>query len=71
MGDAPVTIALNGRPREIAPGTTVAGLLHLLSLPDTRVAVEHNNRILRKPAFDATTLSPGDRVEIVSLVGGG
>jgi len=64
-------IVLNGRDREVAPGTTISGLLRELSLPATRVAVEHNAEILRKPAFDITELTAGDRLEIVTLVGGG
>jgi thiamine biosynthesis protein ThiS len=46
-------------------------LLRELSLPETRVAVERYEEILRKPAFDATELAAGDRLEIVTLVGGG
>lgn len=64
-------IVLNGRDRDIAPGTTLSGLLAELSLPATRVAVERNAEIVRKPAFDATELATGDRIEIVTLVGGG
>ena len=71
MGEAQITIIVNGREREIAPGTTVAGLLRELSLPATRVAIEHNAEILRKPSFDTLTLASGDRLEIVTLVGGG
>jgi thiamine biosynthesis protein ThiS len=49
----------------------VSGLLRELSLPETRVAVERNAEIVRKPAFDATEIGEGDRLEIVTLVGGG
>ena len=71
MEEAQITIILNGQEREIATGTTVAGLLHNLSLPTTRVAIEHNAEIIRKPSFDTLKLAPGDRLEIVTLVGGG
>jgi sulfur carrier protein len=64
-------IVLNGESREIADGTTVAGLLESLSLPSTRVAVERNGEIVRKPAYGATRLAGGDRLEIVTFVGGG
>jgi thiamine biosynthesis protein ThiS len=66
-----IRIVLNGRDREIPPGTTVSGLLRELSVPATRVAVEFNGEIVRKPAFDTTEIGAGDRLEIVTLVGGG
>ena len=66
-----MTIILNGQEREIAAGTTISGLLGELSLPATRVAIERNAEILRKPSFDTLELLPGDRLEIVTLVGGG
>ena len=71
MGNERIKIVLNGRDREVPPGTTVSGLLRELSLPETRVAVERNAEIIRKPAFDATEIGEGDRLEIVTLVGGG
>jgi len=66
-----VEILLNGQAREIAPETTVASLLRELSLPATRVAVERNREIVRKAEYDATPLAAGDRLEIVTFVGGG
>ena len=71
MKDTRVQIVLNGRDREVPAGTTVSGLLRELSLPATRVAVERNAEIVRKPAYDSTEIGAGDRLEIVTLVGGG
>lgn len=64
-------IVVNGELRKIAAGTTVTCLLNELSLPPTRVAVERNREIVRKAEYGATALSPGDRIEIVTFVGGG
>lgn len=71
MTDRQIKIVLNGRDREISSGTTVSGLLRELGLPETRVAVERNAEIVRKPAFGGTEIGEGDRLEIVTLVGGG
>ncbi len=71
METAQVKIVVNGGSREIASGMTVGGLLQSLSLPSTRVAVERNGEIVRKPAFDSVELAAGDRLEIITLVGGG
>ncbi len=68
---APIRIVLNGTSREVASGTTIAGLLHKLSLPGTRVAVERNGEIVRKTVYESTGLAEGDSLEIVTFVGGG
>jgi len=71
MEERAVEILLNGLPREIPPGATVASLLRELSLPATRVAVERNREIVRKPEYESTRIEAGDRLEIVTFVGGG
>jgi len=62
---------VNGERRRIDEGTTVLSLLRELSLPMTRVAVERNLSLVRKAEFAETVLSEGDRLEIVTFVGGG
>ncbi len=64
-------ITVNGEPQEVADGLTVAGLLTLLGVRDERVAVEVNVDVVRRDARAARALAEGDRVEIVSFVGGG
>lgn len=64
-------IVVNGETRTVREGTTVRSLLAELSLPESRVAVERNLAILRKAEFAGTVLGDGDRVEIVTFVGGG
>jgi thiamine biosynthesis protein ThiS len=64
-------IVLNGETRAVRNGATVSSLLAELSLPATRVAVERNREIVRKAEYDATELAAGDRLEIVTFVGGG
>jgi len=64
-------IVLNGEPRAVAPGTTVAALLAELGLDPRRVAVERNLDIVPRAEHAATRLHAGDRLEIVTFVGGG
>jgi thiamine biosynthesis protein ThiS len=66
-----VEIFVNGESRRIDEGTTVLFLLRELSLPETRVAVERNRSLVRKTEFAGTVLADGDRIEIVTFVGGG
>ncbi len=62
---------MNGERRTVAEGATVLSLLADLSLPESRVAVERNREIVRKAGFAGTALREGDRLEIVTFVGGG
>lgn len=63
-------ITVNGDPRELPAGTTVAQLLEQLKFTPRNVAVELNRRLLRSDRY-VTVLTEGDAVEIVTFVGGG
>jgi len=64
-------ITVNDEPREVAEGTTVAGLLELLGLPSTRAAVEVDRQLVRRAEHAGHLLRDGAVVEVVTLVGGG
>jgi sulfur carrier protein len=66
-----VKVVVNGEEREVGAGTTVAELIHALGLRKERVAVERNGRLVRREEHGAVQLAEGDRVEVVTLVGGG
>jgi sulfur carrier protein len=64
-------IFVNGQAREAAEGITIAGLLAELQLNDKPVAVEVNLQLVPKHKHVDHRLAAGDRLEIVTLVGGG
>ena len=66
-----MTIHLNGEPRDVPEGCTIAALLGLLEIRMKGVAVERNQEVIPRANHDSTVLSAGDRVEVVTLVGGG
>lgn len=67
-----VTLTVNGEPRAVPRGTTLAGLLQSLDLDPRMIVVEHNREILRdRPSFDDLELTEGDTLELVHFVGGG
>ena len=66
-----MTIVINGNQTEIPEGSGVSDLIRSLGLDTERVAVELNKRIIRRANWDSTTISEGDKVEIVHFVGGG
>ena len=67
----PVTIVLNGDATEVEPGLSITELLELLRVPQGRVVVEHNRRILRGEELAAARIAAGDELELVHFVGGG
>ncbi len=66
-----MTIQVNGESRGIGDGHTVAALLRELDIRADRVAVELNLEILDRKDFETRSLLEGDRVEILSFIGGG
>lgn len=64
-------ITVNGEPREIPEGTTLAALIENLPIPHRAYAVEVNRALVPRREHPATSLTTGDAVEIVTLVGGG
>lgn len=66
-----MTIQVNGESRGVGIGHTVAALLRELDIRVDRVAVELNLEILDRNDFDTRNLCEGDRVEILSFIGGG
>jgi len=66
-----VELVINGEPRRVRRGLTLAALLGDLSLDPRAVVVEHNRRIVRRDALDGERIAEGDRIELVHFVGGG
>lgn len=66
-----IQIQVNGEQRNCQAGATVGDLLRELAIKTERVAVELNLEILDRKEFDQRGLKQGDRVEILSFIGGG
>ena len=66
-----ITVTVNGEPVRVPAGATVSDLLQTLSLEPARVAVEHNLRVVPRAEHPRLRLNHGDRLEIVTFVGGG
>lgn len=62
---------MNGEPRELPESTTVRQVVELVSPAGAAAAAEVNQRLIPRRAQETTVLSEGDRVEVVTLVGGG
>lgn len=71
MTTTTIAVEVNGEPREVPDGASVAELLALLGLAAPKVAVERNLEIVPRSAWAATRLAAGDRLEVVHFIGGG
>jgi thiamine biosynthesis protein ThiS len=66
-----IDIVVNGEPMMVPAGSHLASLVDRIGLPQDRVAVELNRRIVRRGSWEETALEAGASVEIVHFVGGG
>jgi thiamine biosynthesis protein ThiS len=66
-----VEVIVNGQPFPLAEETTVADLLGQLGLTGKPVAVELNLQVVPRHRHAQQAVVDGDRLEIVTLVGGG
>ena len=66
-----ISIVVNGEPRTVAAGATALGLLQDLGLDGRPVAVEVNELVVPRARLGGCVLQASDRLEIVTLVGGG
>ncbi len=64
-------ITVNGEPKTAPSGSSVAALLAALGMDPARVAVERNEEVIPRKTWAQAVLREGDKVEIVSFVGGG
>ena len=64
-------IIVNGKEINLTEDTTVAEYLEQNQYQVKRIAVELNGDILPKYSYSDTMLQDGDRLEVVTFVGGG
>jgi sulfur carrier protein len=67
----PITITANGAEQEVPAGTTVRQLIVRLGLEKQACAAEVNKTLVPRREQESRELKQGDRIELVSLVGGG
>ncbi len=64
-------IFVNGREEEVRKGESVRALIERMNLGRAACAAEVNKKLVPRKEQETTELREGDRVELVSLVGGG
>ena len=66
-----IELQVNGEAHICLPQTTLPQLLVQMGLNPRLLAVEYNGEILHRQFWDNTEIKTNDRLEIVTIVGGG
>jgi sulfur carrier protein len=66
-----ITVTVTGEEMQVSGGASVRALLEQRGLGDAVCAVEVNRALVPKASHEAHAVRDGDRIEIVTLVGGG
>ena len=66
-----LAIRVNGEPRRVRSGSSIAEMLGELGLNPLRVAVERNLAVVPRAKLAEVRVADGDQFEIVHFVGGG
>lgn len=66
-----MNISVNGEPRRFAPGTVLDTVVRTLTPAPSGVAAALNETVVPRAEWPSTSLSEGDRVEVLTAVQGG
>jgi sulfur carrier protein len=66
-----MTVIVNGEPREIPDGATVASVVAAVTKATAGVAVALNDEVVRRAEWTATPVRDADRLEVLTAVQGG
>lgn len=66
-----MNISVNGERRQVAPGTALDVLVRSLTAAPSGVAAALNETVVPRAQWSSTSLSEGDRVEVLTAVQGG
>lgn len=71
LSELSVNLQVNGESQTCAENTTLPQLLIQLNMDPRLVAVEYNGEILHRQFWETTVMQSDDRLEVVTIVGGG
>ncbi|GGO81872.1 sulfur carrier protein ThiS [Wenjunlia tyrosinilytica] len=69
--EGPVRVSVNGEPRLVPPGLSLAALVADLTTASCGVAAALNEAVVPRGQWETTVLGDGDRVEVLTAVQGG
>ncbi|MBZ0160555.1 MAG: sulfur carrier protein ThiS [bacterium] len=64
-------LTVNGKTLEATDRATITALLEQLQINPLRVAVQLNQRIIKRELYERTVLQAGDTLEVLTFMAGG
>ncbi|MGY6528694.1 MAG: sulfur carrier protein ThiS [Cyanobacterium sp.] len=71
MNQGKINITVNGEAHQFETNLLLLQLLEILKFNPRLIALEYNGEILHRQYWDSTMVQDGDRLEVVTIVGGG
>lgn len=71
MTEEIINITVNGESKNCVANISLPNLLSILGFNPHLIALEYNGEILHRQYWDTTTINNGDKLEVVTIVGGG
>ena len=71
MINTDIAIILNGESHRCPANISLPDLLKLLEFNPRLIALEYNGEILHRQYWETTVIQNNDRLEVVTIVGGG
>nr|YP_009391534.1 thiamin biosynthesis protein S [Platysiphonia delicata]ARW59678.1 thiamin biosynthesis protein S [Platysiphonia delicata] len=66
-----ITVSINGQPFNCNSFISLKDLLIYLNFDLSSVIIEYNNEIIKNFNYINITINDGDRIEVITIVGGG
>jgi len=66
-----ITLTVNGESQHCPPNLSLPTFLQSLGFNPRLIALEYNGEILHRQYWNTTSIKNGDRLEVVTIVGGG
>jgi sulfur carrier protein len=71
VSDRAVAVTVNGQPRRVEPGTTLAALVQGLAQSPRGVAVAVDREVVPRSSWDEIVVAEGSSIEVVTAASGG
>ncbi|EAP92630.1 sulfur carrier protein ThiS [Vibrio splendidus] len=66
-----ITISINEQPEQVAHLSSLADIIHALSLPDLGCVFAINNAVVPRSQWQQTVVNEGDAISLFQAIAGG
>jgi sulfur carrier protein len=66
-----ITIQINGEPFNCSYDMSVRDLIYYFNINSKLILIEYNTNVIYENQFNNILLKPNDKLEIITIVGGG